>query len=181
MNLFKKQAPLEELIEKFNKLSDEEKEKFLAAASGSEEPAQESPAEDADAPETSAQIADDSEPPAEEAQENEDPASEEAEEDHKDPDDTPEDALPADEEPQTESEAKEPETPQVDMDALIARLDAMEEQFANLSQKLNSLLEATDDKPFGGISPELSQTDNDALSEDDRIMAAFMAKQPYRR
>lgn len=60
------------------------------------------------------------------------------------------------------------------IEALIARIDELEERLAKVVDSL-------DDASFGNHKAELTESDKDADSEDERIMKAYMGKQVYRK
>jgi chromosome segregation ATPase len=58
--------------------------------------------------------------------------------------------------------------------SLTARIEELEERLANVVEQL-------DGADFGNHKAEITESDNDADSEDTRIMKAYMGKQVYRK
>ena len=174
MGIFKKSTPTTELVEKFNKLSDEEKDKFLCLVGIS------SDEEAAPAPEKAEEAEEETAPQDEEAAAETPAENAEEKPEEVNAENTEEDAAEFEVDEKVPEEPAEQTSP--DIEALLARIDDIEEKYATLLESVNSLLDAADDnKPFGGVSPQLNEGENDGLSEDDRIMKAYMSKQTYRK
>ena len=163
------------LLRLFAALSDEEKEKFLAGVNGADE---ETPEEAQDAAEDAGSTS-----------EGKDTASEEKEaETHENGAQSEEETAPAAEEPDAEDEADAAEdaapaeevkkAQEVD-EALLARITALEELVAKLTETMGDGKETDEGKTFG-TSPSAPDGNDDALAEDDRIMRRYYAKQGYR-
>ncbi len=168
------------LLRLFAALSDEEKEKFLAGVNGA----------DGETPEEAQDAAED----AGSTSEGKDTASEEKEaETHENEVRSEEETAPATEEPAAEEEPAEEEADaaedaapaeevkkaqEVD-EALLARITALEELVAKLTETMGDGKETDEGKTFG-TSPSAPDGNDDALAEDDRIMRRYYAKQGYR-
>lgn len=176
------------LLRLFAALSDEEKEKFLAGVNGA----------DGEAPEEAQDAAED----AGSTSEGKDTASEENEaETHENGAQSEEETAPAAEEPDAEEEtaekapapaaeeeadaaedaapAEELKKAQEADEALLARITALEELVAKLTETMGDGKETDEGKTFG-TSPSAPDGNDDALAEDDRIMRRYYAKQGYR-
>lgn len=176
------------LLRLFSALSDEEKEKFLAGVNGA----------DGETSEEAQDAAED----AESTSEGKDTPSEESEtQTHESGAQSGEETAPAPDEPATEEESDEkaPESAAEDGteteenaapaedaekakeadDALLARITALEELVAKISETVGEKAETDEGKTFG-ISPSVPEDGDDALAEDDRIMRRYYAKQGYR-
>ncbi len=168
------------LLRLFSALSDEEKEKFLAGVNGADE---ETPEEAQDAAEDAGSTS-----------EGEDTTPEEnAAESHENEARSEKETAPATEEPAAEEEPAEEEADaaedaapaeevkkaqEVD-EALLARITALEELVAKLTETMGDGKETDEGKTFG-TSPSAPDGNDDALAEDDRIMRRYYAKQGYR-
>ena len=64
-------------------------------------------------------------------------------------------------------------------EALLARITALEELVAKLTETMGDGKETDEGKTFG-TSPSAPDGNDDALAEDDRIMRRYYAKQGYR-
>lgn len=176
------------LLRLFASLSDEEKEKFLAGVKDAGEETPETAQDGAEATETVGEG------------ENTPPAQNEAQTAEKEAQDA-SDAAPAAEEPPTDAEhdgqatdpaaegkteteenaapAEDAEKAKEADDALLARITALEELVAKISETVGEKAETDEGKTFG-TSPSAPEDGDDALAEDDRIMRRYYAKQGYR-
>ena len=174
------------LLRLFAALSDEEKEKFLAGVNGT----------DKETPEEAHDAAED----AESTSEGKDTAYEESEAQTSESGaQSEEETAPAPEEPTAEEESDEKapaaeeeadatedaapaeevmKAQEVD-EALLARITALEELVAKLTEAMGDGKETDEGKTFG-TSPSAPDGNDDALAEDDRIMRRYYAKQGYR-
>lgn len=173
MGLFSKKPSIEDVLKRISALPDDEKAKLRTLFVGEDDVGEEgtdtTPV--VESAEADPEVTEENTVGTEEHK----PATEDAAE-KTDADDAPEETEPT-EEDQTEDNGETNE-------ALSARITALEEKVAELTQRLTSPEEEpkNDNTNFGGYSPDVPDSLGDNNEDDDsRIMRSYMAKQTYRK
>lgn len=177
MALFKKSA--EEVLKLFNQLSDEDKAKVL---DGINKPAEETKEQVAEAEKDVAEKGADEQTEKDRVNESEG----ETEEDEKDEELEDDPAATPEAEKPTEEVAVEADKQPAPGDGTMENPkdevhEALNARIAALEETLHKVLEKLENQDFGGIKANSTEkVENDALSEDDRIMRSYYGNS-YRR
>lgn len=190
MALFKKKegkSKVDQTLELFNSLTDEELEEFMNKADFDgdgdvdEEDAKKNTTEQID------EAVEDAEEKGKEPTEAEVDESvaaqeeDEGDEDSQDAKDRVDEALGEDKEIEKEDTKEEEEPEEESREDFQEVIDGLNSRIASLEERLETIISKFENNDFGNHSAQVTEGDNDGADEDSRIMRSYMKKQAYRK